>query len=157
MAFVVVRVRGTVNVNPRIKDTMKMMRLSRPNHAVIVPKDPSTLGMLKVVKDYVAYGELDAATAEKLLRERGRALGDHPVTDEFVNETTGGKYTSVSAFAQALVNGEAKPKELGDEFKPLFRLHPPRGGHGRIKRHYTVGGALGYRGKDINTLVGRML
>jgi large subunit ribosomal protein L30 len=43
--------------------------------------------------------------------------------------------------------------------KPVLRLHPPRGskGWGGIKRSYTVGGALGFRGEAIRDLVSRMM
>ncbi len=157
-SYAIVRIRGPVNVNGGIQDTMKMLRLGRPNHCVIVPKDPNFIGMLKKVKDYVAYGEVDAGTAAELFKTRGRLIGDKPVDDAFVNEATEGKYTSVEAFAQALAKGETKVKELGEAYKPLFRLSPPRGGHkGSIKRHATVGGVLGYQGKDINTLLRRMM
>ena len=40
-----------------------------------------------------------------------------------------------------------------------IRLAPPRGGYERkgIKTPYSKGGAIGYRGKDINQLIIRML
>ena len=43
--------------------------------------------------------------------------------------------------------------------KRFFRLNPPRKGwEGKgIKKSYSVGGALGYRGKAINDLIKRML
>ena len=43
--------------------------------------------------------------------------------------------------------------------KPVLRLHPPRGskGWGGIKRPYTTGGALGFRGSEIGELVSRMV
>jgi len=42
--------------------------------------------------------------------------------------------------------------------KPVFRLHPPRGGFkGSIRKPYGAGGELGYRGAAINELIRRML
>ena len=38
MSWAVVRVRGSVNVKPKIKETMKLMRLNRVNHCVIIPE-----------------------------------------------------------------------------------------------------------------------
>ena len=43
------------------------------------------------------------------------------------------------------------------EIKPLFRLSPPKKGYEGIKRSFTNGGALGYRGKEINKLLERAL
>lgn len=49
-----------------------------------------------------------------------------------------------------------KREEKGRQF---FRLHPPRGGFERkgIKVPFSRGGAYGYRGKEINELIRRML
>jgi large subunit ribosomal protein L30 len=43
------------------------------------------------------------------------------------------------------------------DVKPIFRLSPPRKGYEGNKKSYQNGGALGYRGKDINDLIQRML
>ena len=61
-------------------------------------------------------------------------------------------------FAKALSSGEATMKDVTN-LKPVLRLHPPRGskGWGGIKRSYTVGGALGFRGEAIGDLVSRMM
>jgi large subunit ribosomal protein L30 len=158
VTFVVVRVRGTVNVNGGIQDTMKMLRLTRPNHAVVIPKTDAYVGMLNKVKDYVAYGEVDQKTLEDLIRTRGRLMGDKPIDDAAVNAATKGKFKTVADFAKAVADGKASIKDLGEEAKPVFRLHPPKGGQdGSTKRHFTVGGVLGYHGKEINSLVRRMI
>ncbi|MBC8444127.1 uL30 family ribosomal protein [Candidatus Woesearchaeota archaeon] len=60
------------------------------------------------------------------------------------------------------LNSETK-KELTkrkDAKRPnLFRLAPPKGGFERkgIKKPFTLGGVLGYRGDKINTLIKKML
>ncbi|MBN2141994.1 uL30 family ribosomal protein [Candidatus Woesearchaeota archaeon] len=43
--------------------------------------------------------------------------------------------------------------------KKVFRLHPPRGGFERkgIKKPFSLGGALGYRGEKMNDLIQKML
>lgn len=157
-SLILVRVRGTVNLSVRMADTLDMLRLQRPNHAVVIPKTPSYMGMVNRIKDYVAYGDADAGTLAEMLRTRGKVKGDKALTDAFVNDATAGKHATIDAFAQALASGEATLKDLGEDYKPWFRLHPPTGGHvGSTKRHYTVKGELGYRGKDINALVRRMI
>lgn len=82
----VVRLRGTIGVNRKIEDTLKMLRLHKKYHCVVIPDTPSYRGMLQVVKDYVAYGEIDAETLAMLLRNRGRLKGDRKLTDEYVKE-----------------------------------------------------------------------
>jgi large subunit ribosomal protein L30 len=50
-------------------------------------------------------------------------------------------------------------KKERDEGKRFFRLSSPRKGYGRkgVKCSFTIGGALGYRGKEINSLIKRMI
>lgn len=153
MAYTIVRLRGQLNVNPKIKDTLRYLRLTRINHAVVVPQNATTQGMLKVAKDYVTWGETDAATLAELIRGRGRLAGDRPVTDEHVKANT--DFDSIDALAEAVVGGAFDYNKLPG-VKPLFRLHPARKGLEGIKRSTQNGGALGYRGEGINELLRRM-
>lgn len=150
--FAVIRLRGQAGVPKKIKDTLSMLRLHKRYHCVIIPDNDSYRGMLQVVKDYVAYGEIDAETLALILRRRGRLIGNKPLTDEYVREKTG--YSSIEEFAKAVIEGKASLKDLPD-LKPVFRLHPPRGGLKNIKWHYPLG-SLGYHGKDINKLLYKM-
>ena len=60
----VIRVRGRVDVRNDIKDTLKMLNLTKSNHCVIIDDRESFLGMLQKVKDYVTYGPIDARSEE---------------------------------------------------------------------------------------------
>lgn len=157
-SIILVRLRGTVHVNGKTADTLGMLHMKRPNAATIIPKTESYLGMVQRVKDYVAYGDIDADTLVALLKARGRWMGDKPMDDASIKTATENKFATIEAFAKAVVKGEATLKDLGENAKPLFRLHPPTGGHkGSTKRHFTVKGELGYRGKEINDLIRRMM
>lgn len=137
-----------------MRDTLAMLRLHRINHLVIVDDTPSYRGMIQKVKDYITWGEIDKETLAKLLRKRGRLIGNKPITDEYVKEKLG---MTIEEFAEKVVNGEMKLRDLPN-IKPVFRLHPPRGGlKGSKKRSFKEGGALGYRGEKINELIERML
>ena len=156
MTYLVIRARSDRGVTKKIKDTMMMLNLTRVNHATLVPENVTYLGMLKKSKDYITWGEVDAETIETLLKERGRMVGDKPVDDATIKASS--KYKTVAAFSKAMAAGEATMKDV-EGLKPIFRLHPPRGskGWGGIKRSYTVGGALCFRGEAISDLAGRML
>ncbi|AEH23868.1 50S ribosomal protein L30 [Pyrococcus yayanosii] len=150
----VIRIRGRVNVRRPIRDTLAMLRLHRVNHCVIVDDTPSYLGMLQKAKDYITWGEINKETLAKLIRKRGKLIGNKPVTDEYVQEKLG---MTIEEFAEKVIRGEMSLKDLPN-LKPVFRLHPPRGGfRGSKKRSFKEGGALGYRGEKINDLIERML
>jgi len=57
-----------------------------------------------------------------------------------------------------MTKGDVLPEKLWRSgVKPVFRLHPPKGGFkGTIRRPYKSGGELGYRGAAINDLILRM-
>jgi large subunit ribosomal protein L30 len=113
--------------------------------------------MLRKCNSYITYGDINKDALIDLLEKRGKIVGDRPLTDAAVKEFTG--YESINDFAEALLEGEIEYKagDLG-KIKPVFRLHPPRGGYkGTIKRHYKEGGVLGYIGEDINQLLERMI
>ncbi|MEM1670471.1 MAG: 50S ribosomal protein L30 [Archaeoglobaceae archaeon] len=147
----VVRLRGTVDVHKKISETLRLLRLYRRYNCVIIPDTPSYRGMLQVVKDYVAFGEIDHEILALLLRSRGRLEGNKRLTDEYVKEKTG--YSGIEEFAKAVVEGKAKLSDIPG-LKPVFRLHPPRKGLKNIKWHYPRGD-LGYH-KDIKDLLYRM-
>ncbi|EDY36535.1 ribosomal protein L30P [Aciduliprofundum boonei T469] len=150
----VIRVRGRTGVRREISDTLKMLNLTRINHCVLIPETPSYKGMLQKVKDYVTWGEINKDTLERLIRTRGRLYGDEPITDKYVKEKMG--FENISALADAIVEGKVLYKDIPN-VKPIFRLHPPLKGWEKTKRHFTEGGALGYRGEKINELILRML
>jgi large subunit ribosomal protein L30 len=151
--YAVVQVRGVVNTRQDIKDTLKMLRLHHINHCVLVADTPENLGMIRKVKDYVAYGEVDAMTIETLLRTRGRVIGDAALTDEYIKSNS--TYSGITELAKALAGGELKLRDIPG-LKPVLRLHPPRKGYKTTKRTFVQGGALGYYGQEINTLLYKM-
>lgn len=56
--------------------------------------------------------------------------------------------------------GEKTQDREGKEIlKKTFRLHPPRKGFERkgIKKPFSIGGVLGYRGEKINNLIKKMI
>lgn len=152
MSWAVVRVRGSVNVNPKIKETMKLMKLSRVNHCVIIPENETYTGMLNIIKDYVTWGEIDSETTELLLESSGKSSGNSAFSKEHLKETT---FKTMKALAKGLTDGKVVMRDVPG-LKPLFRLHPPRKGYEGIKRSFKVGGALGYRADKINVLLRRM-
>lgn len=152
-AYTIIRLRGTQNLNPKTKDTLKYLRLNRVNHAVVLPQNETTKGMLQVAKDYVTWGEVDAKTLAAVIESRGRLVGDKPLTADYLAKNT--PYKTFEAVAEAIVAGKFLYKDI-PEVKPIFRLHPARKGLEGIKRSVQNGGSLGYRGEEINELLGRM-
>ncbi len=152
--YAVIRVRGTVNVKPDIKKTMKLIRLNRTNHCVLLEENVVYKGMLQIAKDYVTWGEINKDTLMMLIQKRGMLLGDKPITDEYLKAST--PFASVEKLADALMDNTFVYKDI-PAVKPLFRLNPPKSGYRTVKRSFQNKGSLGYRKDTINTLIQRML
>ena len=152
MSWAVVKVRGSINVKPKIKETMKLMRLNRVNHCVIVPENETYDGMLKIIKDYVTWGEVDVETTELMLESSGKTSGNAIFTKKDLKDSS---FKTMKALAKKLSEGKVVMRDV-PKLKPLFRLHPPRKGYEGVKRSFKEGGALGYRGEKINQLIRRM-
>ncbi|MCK4332665.1 MAG: 50S ribosomal protein L30 [Thermoplasmatales archaeon] len=154
MVFAVIRVRGIVNVKPDIKRTLELLRLTKVNHCVLLEENKVYKGMLQIAKDYTTWGEINKEILSNLINSRGMLVGDKRITEEYVKSAT--SYDSIEKLSQAIIDNKFKYNEI-PEIKPLFRLSPPKKGYEGIKRSFTNGGALGYRGKEINKLLERTL
>jgi len=156
--YAIIRIRGRVDVPPDIKYTLSLLRLHKKFHCTLYPSTlPGINGMLHKVKDWVTWGEIDRKTLIELLKKRGRIPGNKPLTDDYVKSVlklSGG----IEELADKILSGEIMLHKIEDKIKPVFRLHPPRGGFkGSTKKPYSDGGELGYRGPAINELIERML
>ena len=154
MTYAVIRVRGTVNINPDIKKTLQLFNLTRANHCVIVEEKPSIKGMLQVAKDYITWGEIEKDVLTKLIISRGRLEGDKQINEKYLKSAT--SYASFDKLSEAIIENKIKYKDI-PKVKPIFRLNPPKKGFEGLKRSYKNKGALGFRGKDINKLIERMI
>jgi large subunit ribosomal protein L30 len=135
-----VRLRGEVDTQDAVRDTLEMLNLHEVNHCTLIPETEAYRGMVTKVHDRVAFGEPSVETVASLIRGRGEALeGDADVDDAWVAEHT--DHADVAALAAALVAEETTLREAG--LSPTLRLHPPRGGHRGIKRPVVAGGELG--------------
>jgi len=135
-----VQIRGDVNMDTDIHDTLKMLNIHHVNHCTLVPDTETYNGMVAKVNDYVAFGEPSQDIVEQLIRTRGEPVeGDADIDDEWVAENT--EYDDIEGLAWALVSEETTLQAQG--LSPALRLHPPRGGHDGVKHPTVEGGELG--------------
>lgn len=138
----VVLVRGLVGLKSEVKETLKLLRLTHKNHCVVAENNATNRGMIRKVKDYVTWGEIDEATFNQLVEKRG---------EEYLGPEKDSK-GKIDYKRRFFVYNNKK-------FKKYFRLNPPAKGFGRkgIKMPFNLGGGLGYRGEKIKDLLQRMI
>lgn len=137
--IIAIRISGLVEMPMEAQATLDRMRLRRKYSAILLQPTPANIKLLQHVRNFIAYGDIDAETLSLLIEKRGMSLDKKKIDAKKVLEQL-----------------DKKGLE-GAGLKPFFRLHPPRGGIDS-KIHYPIrGGVLGDNKKDINTLVRRML
>lgn len=139
--IVAIRIKGDVNIDPKIKETLYRIRLRRKYACVVIKPDKTSLGVIKKLTSFIAYGEINDETFQKLIEKRGKLIDKKKKIDtkKVLEEIKKGK----------------KFEELN--LKPFFRLHPPRGGIDSGKHFGVKKGVLGNNKEHINKLVERML
>jgi len=150
----VIRLKGQVGVPYNVKRTLELLKLERINQAIVTKKSPEILGMLRKASTHLTWGEIDENTMKRLLVKRGNVKGNNKISDDNI-----GKYSvfkNLDDYLKAFFSYKAELRDI-KTLKVPFRLTPPKKGHEGIKRFYTQGGAMGYRGENINDLLLRMI
>jgi len=73
--------KGTVNVPYGANYTLENLNLEKKFRATILPENPQSLGMLRKVKDLVAWTSADVQIIRELLEKRGRRPGSKPLSE----------------------------------------------------------------------------
>ena len=152
MAFVVLRIKGTVNVPYWARYTLDSLNLNKKFWATILPETQDSLGMLKKIKDFVAWTNVDASLVKDLLEKRGKGEG----SKSFKLLPQVGDYHNVEELASDIAKDKIRLSNL-QMVKPWFALSPPRGGFKKnTKRPYNQNGILG-EDKELAQLIRRMI
>ena len=152
-AYLVVRIKGQVDVPYWAEHTLKLLKLEKRYRATIIPAKENTLGMLNKVKHYVSWQEVDTGLAKELLDKKGRKSGYKKITSEDLGEIG---FKSIDELATSLAEGKTSLTKL-KPLKPWFALAPPR--HGFKKSTKRMSGQKGVLGQnnELATIVRNMI
>ena len=135
-----------------VTSTLIYLNLTKKYRATLIPENAQTLGMLRKVKELVAWTSADPSIVKELLEKKGRIAGFEPVSDSDLPK----EYDSIAALAAAISENRLSLSQMRN-IKPWFALSPPRGGFKRkTKNQYNEGGVLG-EDKELVDIVRRML
>ena len=152
MAYLVVRIRGTVNIPYWANNTLDNLNLDKRFRATVIPENPESLGMLRKVKEMVAWTSADVTIIKELLEKRGKKTGFKPITNSDLPEG----YKTIEELASAIADNKITLSKIRS-IKPWFALNSPRGGFKRkTKTQYSQDGILG-EDKGLTDIVKRML
>ncbi|MCL5009384.1 MAG: 50S ribosomal protein L30 [Candidatus Parvarchaeota archaeon] len=144
----VVRIASIVKKGGNVKDSSNALKLNKLYSCTLLEKNESNLKMLERIDNIVTYGEIDKDTLKALLKKRGMVSAKN-------------KYewddNSLEEFCDSFLEGKRSLSDL--KINNTFKLHPPIKGFERKgkKTPFSLGGAFGYRGNNINQLLKRMI
>ncbi|MEM5804376.1 MAG: 50S ribosomal protein L30 [Candidatus Aenigmatarchaeota archaeon] len=137
--YAVIRLKGEAHRTEGVESTLRMLRLNRRMHCVLLRDDDSAKGMLRKVKDNITWGEISDEVLKMMIARRGR-IGQRRLTREEAEK----------AFAD--IKAGKRPS-----IKPVFRLTPPSKGFRKSIKQQYPDGEIGYRAEKINELLKRMI
>ncbi len=139
-AFLVIRMKGTINVPHWARTTLDLLHLDKRFRATIIPEKDNTKGMLDKIKHYASWQVIDIPTAKELIEKKARKDGYKKLTTEDISKLG---FKSVDDLAKSLTDGSVTLSKL-KPLKPWFALAPPKHGFKRsTKKMYGEGGILG--------------
>lgn len=154
MAFLVVRMRGTVNVPFWALTTLKNLYLNKKFSATLVPETSDYLGMLRKINQWVAWSKADSEIVKTLIEKRGKKKT--PKLDTQKESERKDEYKGIDELVDVIVNDKIKFSDQNN-IKPWFSLNPPKGGFKRkSKKQFSDGGILG-NNKNLLEIVKRMV
>jgi large subunit ribosomal protein L30 len=68
----IIRIRGQVGINKKVKETLNRLKLRKKYSCVVIAPTKEQFGMIKKMKNFVAFGEIDEKTYKKLKEKRGK-------------------------------------------------------------------------------------
>lgn len=138
--ILIIRIAGIPETGDKMNETLFRIRLRRKYSAVLLKETKETMSLLSEIRNFVAYGKIDAETLRLLIEKRSQSID---------------KKKKVNA--DTIIENMENKSLLQLGIKPFFRLHPPRKGIDS-KVHFGKGkGVLGDNKEKINDLVRRML
>jgi large subunit ribosomal protein L30 len=139
----IIRIRGTVGVKKDIKYTLTQIGLNKPNHCILIQDNEQNKGIIKKIKDYVAFGEINNETLKKLIEKRGKYSNKNKINSK-----------DVEKIIKLITENKIKETKINK----VFRLNPPLKGFKRsTKSGYNQGGMLGNNKEKINDLLLKMI
>lgn len=156
MVYLVVRMKGTVNIPNWAVVTLENLHLQKKFRATLVPENDQTLGMLRKIKEIVAWTSVEEGFIKEFIEKKGRVSYSKLLSAQKDNSENKSTSDSVNNIVSEILKNESFLTKIGG-LKPWFALNPPKGGFKKkSKLLHSQNGILG-ENKDLVDIVRRMM
>jgi large subunit ribosomal protein L7e len=160
LAFVI-RIRGIMQVNPKVRKILQLLRLRQINNGSFVILNGATIKMLRLVEPYIAYGNPNLKSVRELIYKRGygRLAGKRLplVSNDLIEKKLApAGIKGIEDLIHEIYTVGPRFKEANN-FLWTFKLNSPKHGLPHKLIHFAEGGQAGNRGVFIDGLIQQML
>ena len=156
MVYLVVRMKGTVNIPNWAKITLDNLHLDKKFRATLIPENEQTLGMLRKIKEIVAWTSVEEAFIREFIEKKGRHTSTKLLSSINKSETDQPTTPDIDKVISDISKNDSFLSKISG-LKPWFALNPPKGGFKRkSKLLYSQTGILG-ENRELVELVKRMM
>ncbi|HSA75726.1 MAG TPA: uL30 family ribosomal protein [Candidatus Nitrosocosmicus sp.] len=156
MVYLVVRMKGTVNIPNWAKITLDNLHLDKKFRATLIPENEQTLGMLRKIKEIVAWTSVEEAFIREFIEKKGRHTSTKLLSSINKSETDQPTTPDIDKVISDISKNDSFLSKISG-LKPWFALNPPKGGFKRkSKLLYSQNGILG-ENRELVELVKRMM
>jgi large subunit ribosomal protein L30 len=156
MVYLVVRMKGTVNIPKWAKTTLDNLHLQKKFRATLIPENEQTLGMLQKIKEIVAWTSVEESFIREFIEKKGRFSSSKLLSSEGESKLDTNSTPDLENMIANIAKNDSFLSKISG-LKPWFALNPPRGGFKKkTKLLYSQNGILG-ENHDLLELVKRMM
>jgi large subunit ribosomal protein L30 len=138
--ILVVNLHGAINSASGVRKALGELKVLRKFTASVVSDDATTVGMLKLCKDRVAWAPVGPELLAVLLKKRGMVTESKSLDSASLKKLG---YASYDDMATKMVKGGLRLSAVAG-IRPFFRLAPPKGGFKHsMRRQFSEKGMLG--------------
>jgi len=140
---------------PEVPEPKPKVSKQESSHKIAAILVRGTIGIKIVFKDTLKMLNLRKRNSCVILEKTPSNTGMLNKVKDFI---TYGEINDATLQELLKTRGKTDPNNKG-KLKRMFTLNSPKKGYGKkgIKKAFSVGGSLGYRGQEINDLIKRML
>lgn len=155
-----VRIRGIVDMPPKPRKILQLLRLNQIFNGVFIRLNAATMNMMRMVSPWITWGYPSLMTIRKLMYKRGYAKfgGERLRLNNGIIEKALGKKKIICMedLIYQLYTCGPYFKEVNRMLWP-FKLTPPKGGMKAKRKHFVEGGDAGNREVYINKFLKKMI
>jgi large subunit ribosomal protein L30 len=148
--------KGTVNIPKWAQTTLDNLHLHKKFRATLVPENEQTLGMLRKIKEIVAWTSVEEGFIREFVEKKGRYTSTKLLSSDTGSKTNKESTTDINKVISDISKNDSFLSKISG-LKPWFALNPPKGGFKRkSKVLYSQNGILG-ENRELVELVKRMM